>query len=317
MISTYREKIYAGVLGKCLGVYMGRPVEGWFYDRINQAFGEVYNFKHKAAGAPLIVPDDDISGTFAFFRALEDNGYPKDLTAKQIGDTWLNYLVENKTILWWGGLSRSTEHSAYIRLKEGIPAPQSGSIAQNGQSMAEAIGAEIFIDTWALVNPNQPELAVRMAKEAASVSHDGIAVSAACFLAAMESMAFEETNIDTLIDRGLSYVDDDLLHRLVADVRAQCRKSSDWHEVGEWIAANHGYEKYPGNCPMITNHLVVLSALLMGGDDFNKSIMIAASAVWDTDCNAGNVGCLNGIRLGLEGMTGEQILGALLQIGYM
>ena len=49
MISTYREKIYAGVLGKCLGVYMA-PVEGWFYDRINQAFGEVYNFKHKAAG---------------------------------------------------------------------------------------------------------------------------------------------------------------------------------------------------------------------------------------------------------------------------
>ena len=114
MISTYREKIYAGVLGICRGVYMGRPGEGWFYDRINQAFGEVYNFKHKAAGAPLIVPDDDISGTFAFFRALEDNGYPKDLTAKQIGDTWLNYLVENKTILWWGGLSRSTEHSAYI-----------------------------------------------------------------------------------------------------------------------------------------------------------------------------------------------------------
>ncbi|POP34515.1 ADP-ribosylglycohydrolase family protein [Lactonifactor longoviformis] len=304
MINTYREKIYAGVLGKCLGVYMGRPVEGWFYDRINQAFGEVYNFKHKAAGAPLIVPDDDISGTFAFFRALEDNGYPKDLTAKQIGDTWLNYLVENKTILWWGGLSRSTEHSAYIRLKEGIPAPESGSIAQNGQSMAEAIGAEIFIDTWALVNPNQPELAVRMAKEAASVSHDGIAVSAACFLAAMESMAFEETNMDVLIDRGLSYVDDGLLHRLVADVREQCRKASDWHEVREWIAANHGYEKYPGNCPMITNHLVVLAALLMGGDDFNKSIMIAASAGWDTDCNAGNVGCLNGIRLGLEGING-------------
>lgn len=29
--------------------------------------------------------------------------------------------------------------------------------------------------------------------------------------------------------------------------------------------------------------------------------MIASSAGWDTDCNSGNVGCLNGIRLGLEG----------------
>ena len=30
--------------------------------------------------------------------------------------------------------------------------------------------------------------------------------------------------------------------------------------------------------------------------------MIACSSGWDTDCNSGNVGCLNGIRLGLEGL---------------
>jgi len=303
MLKNYSEQIYAGVLGKCLGVYMGRPVEGWFYDKINKTFGEIYNYKHKAAGAPLIVPDDDISGTFAFFRALEDNGYPKDISARQIGDTWLNYLVENKTILWWGGLSRSTEHSAYIRLKEGVFAPQSGSIEMNGRSMAEAIGAEIFIDVWALVNPNNPKIAVKMAKEAASVSHDGIAISAACFLAAMESMAFEEKDIDKLIDRGLEYVEDPLLHQLVSDIREVCSEASDWHQVREWIAKNHDYGRYPGNCPMVTNHLTVLMSLLMGGDDFNKAVMIAASAGWDTDCNAGNVGCLNGIRLGLSAIN--------------
>jgi len=303
MLKKYANQIYAGVLGKCLGVYMGRPVEGWFYNKINTTFGEVYNYKHKAAGAPLIVPDDDISGTFAFFRALEDNGYSKDISARQIGDTWLNYLIENKTILWWGGLSRSTEHSAYIRLKEGVFAPRSGSIEMNGRSMAEAIGAEIFIDSWALVNPGNPQLAVKMAKEAASVSHDGIAISAACFLAAMESMAFAERDLDKLIDLGLTYVEDTLLHRLVYDIRKVCREASDWHQVREWIANNHDYEKYPGNCPMVTNHLVVLMSLLMGGDDFNKSVMIATSAGWDTDCNAGNVGCLNGIRLGLDALN--------------
>lgn len=303
VIKKYKEKIYAGVLGKCLGVYMGRPVEGWFYEKINSLLGEVYNYKNKAANAPLIVPDDDISGTFAFFRALEDNGYPKDITAKQVGDTWLNYLIENKTILWWGGLSRSTEHSAYIRLKEGISAPRSGSIEMNGKSMAEAIGAEIFIDAWALVNPGNPEMAVNMAREAASVSHDGIAVDAACFLAAMEAMAFEEKDIDVLLDKGLTYIDSPVLERLVADIRHQCREASDWHCVREWIEKNHGYEKYPGNCPMVTNHLVVLMALIMGGDDFQKSLMIATSAGWDTDCNAGNVGCLNGVRLGLAALN--------------
>ncbi len=41
---------------------------------------------------------------------------------------------------------------------------------------------------------------------------------------------------------------------------------------------------------------------MMAGDDFQRSLSIATSAGWDTDCNAGNVGCLNGIRLGLAGI---------------
>lgn len=302
MIHSYAESIYAGVVGKMLGVYLGRPVEGWTYEKINGNFGQVDFFINDRTGAPLIVPDDDISGTFVFVRALEDHGYPKDITAAQIGDAWLNYIIENKTILWWGGLSRSTEHTAYLRLKAGIEAPASGSIELNGRSMAEQIGAEIFIDTWALVNPGNPGLAAEMARKAASVSHDGIAVEAAVFLAAMEAMAFETRDLNTLIDRGLSYVQSDLLKQLVTDIREQCALHQDWRAVRNWIAKHHSYERYPGNCPMVTNHLVVLMALLLGGDDFQKSIAIAVSAGWDTDCNAGNVGCLNGIRLGLSGI---------------
>ena len=30
----FEEKVYAGVLGKIIGVYLGRPFEGWNYDRI-------------------------------------------------------------------------------------------------------------------------------------------------------------------------------------------------------------------------------------------------------------------------------------------
>lgn len=301
-MTPFANDIYAGVLGKLLGVYFGRPVEGWTYEKIMNRFGEIHYYKNSYTGAPLIVPDDDISGTFAFYRALEDNGYSENITAKQIGDSWLNYIIENKTILWWGGLSRSTEHTAYLRLKNGIEAPYSGSVELNGRSMAEQIGSQIFIDTWAMVNPNNPALAAKMAKEAASVSHGGIAIDAAVYLAVMESMAFTEKDVNTLLDRGLDYVESDLLRSLIADIREQCAKTDDWHQVRQWIADNHGYERYPGNCPMVTNHLVVLMAILMAGDDFEKSISIASTAGWDTDCNAGNVGAFNGIRLGLAGI---------------
>ena len=300
-IIRFKNDIYAGVLGKIIGVYLGRPVEGWTYEAIRDTFGEINYYKNHRTGAPLIVPDDDISGTFAFFRSLEDNKFDPGIRAEQIGDSWLNYIIENETILWWGGLSRSTEHTAYLRLKNGIRAPKSGSIQLNGRSMAEQIGSEIFIDTWAMANPGNPERAAKMAREAASVSHDGIAVDAAVYLAVMESMAFVEKDIDRLLDAGLAYIENPEFIRLVGAVREQCAKASDWREVRQWIAENHGYEKYPGNCPMVTNHLTLLTAFIMGGDDFHKSCMIACSSGWDTDCNSGNVGCLNGIRLGLEG----------------
>lgn len=302
-IKKYQNQIYAGVLGKIIGVYLGRPIEGWSFEKIQDTFGEVYYYKNHKTGAPLIVPDDDISGTFAFFRALEDQGYRQDITAAQIGDAWLNYIVENETILWWGGLCRSTEHTAYLRLKQGIKAPQSGSEKLNGRSMSEQIGSQIFIDTWALANPNNPQRTADMAKKAASVSHDGLAVDAAVYLAVMESMAFEEQDMDRLLDAGLKYVHNEFFTGLVQELRSRCAKAKDWREVRAWIAAEHGYEKYPGNCPMVTNHLALLMALIMGGDDFHKACMIACSAGWDTDCNSGNVGALNGIRLGLNGFN--------------
>lgn len=308
-IERYKNDIYSGVLGKIIGVYLGRPIEGWSYEKIRDVFGEVYYYKNHMTGAPLIVPDDDISGTFAFIRTLEDSGYNPKISAETIGNGWLNYIIENKTILWWGGLSRSTEHTAYLHLKDGIKAPKSGSLELNGRSMAEQIGSEIFIDTWALVNPGNPMRTAQMARAAASVSHDGIAIDAAVFLAVMESLAFEEKDINKLLDMGLGYIENEQLKTLIAQLREQCAKASDWHEVRNWIAEYHGYDKYPGNCPMVTNHLTLLMAFIMGGDDFNKACMIACSAGWDTDCNSGNVGCLNGIRLGLDGF----IKGADLQ----
>ena len=31
--ADYTERVYAGVLGKIIGVYLGRPFEGWTYVR--------------------------------------------------------------------------------------------------------------------------------------------------------------------------------------------------------------------------------------------------------------------------------------------
>lgn len=302
-IKRFENQIYAGVLGKIIGVYLGRPVEGWSYEKIQETFGEVKYYVHDKVGVPLIVADDDISGTFAFFRAIEDNQYNKNISAKAFGDTWLNYIIENKTILWWGGLGRSTEHTAFLNLKNGIEAPLSGSIETNGKTLAEQIGAQIFIDAIAMTCPDNPDLAVDLVRKASSVSHDGVAVEAACHLAALEAMAFTEKNIDLLLDRAIKYINNQQLIDVIVDVRDICKKESNWRKVREYLEPKYGYDVFPGCCHMVPNHAMVIASIILGGDDFQKSISIASSAGWDTDCNAGNVGAFNGIRLGINGIN--------------
>ena len=275
-IKQYENQIYAGVLGKILGVYLGRPVEGWSYQKIQDTFGEVSYYVHNKVGVPLIVADDDISGTFAFFRAIADNGFKKETTAEEFGRTWLNYIIENKTILWWGGLGRSTEHTAFLNLKNGIEAPMSGSIAVNGKTLAEQIGAQIFIDAIAMACPNDPKTAVKLVRAAASVSHDGLAVDAACHLAALEALAFEEKDIDVLLDKASAYIENEKLKAIIADVRDICSKEKDWRKVRAYLDPKYGYEVYPGCCHMVPNHVMVIAFIILGGDDFQKSITIAS-----------------------------------------
>jgi ADP-ribosylglycohydrolase len=304
--NDYLERVYAGVLGKIIGVYLGRPFEGWTHQRIETELGEIWNYVHEQFDVPLVVADDDISGTFTFLRALPDHGGSADLTPEQIGLTWLNYIVENRTILWWGGMGNSTEHTAFLRLTSGIPAPMSGAIATNGKTVAEQIGAQIFIDGWALVCPGNPGLAAELARKAASVSHDGEAIYAAQLVAAMEAQAFIDPRIDQLIETGLSYLPPDcLITQLVNDVRDWSRRDEDWRLTRERIENTYGYAKFPGNCHVVPNHAIIILSLLYSDDDFRRALMIANTSGWDTDCNSGNVGCLMGIKNGLTAIDAK------------
>jgi ADP-ribosylglycohydrolase len=299
----YVERVYAGVLGKIIGVYLGRPFEGWTYDRIMTELGEIHYYVHERLQKPLLVTDDDITGTFTFLRALPDYGHSRDLTPAQIGQTWLNYIIEGRTILWWGGLGNSTEHTAYLRLKRGIPAPRSGSIEFNGKVVAEQIGAQIFIDGWGMIAPGDPELAADFARRAASVSHDGEAIYGAQVIAAMEAQAFVEPNIHKLLDTATALIPkNSIIYRLIQDVREWHLQDEDWRKTRERIVTQYGYDQYGGNCHIVPNHALIILALLYGEDDFQKSLRIVNTCGWDTDCNSGNVGCLLGIKNGLAGI---------------
>ncbi|MDD4698878.1 MAG: ADP-ribosylglycohydrolase family protein [Oscillospiraceae bacterium] len=288
-----------------MGVFYGRPIEGWPYEKIKSVFGDVDHYVYNEAHTPLIVADDDLSGTFTFFNTIEDSKNIEKLMPQDFGETWLNYIIEDKTIFWWGGLGRSTEHTAYIRLKQGLKAPHSGSIKTNGCAVAEQIGAQIFIDAFAMMCPNDPEKTRHFIKQAAEVSHDGIAVESACFIGALEALAFGERDINKLLDEALRYSKSDKMNEIMSNVREECLKNTDWRIVREWLDKRYGYNLYPGNCHVVPNLSLILSSLILGGDSFQKAMNIVVSSGWDTDCNGANLGCINGIRLGLSEINKE------------
>src|SRR5690606_26481599 len=207
------EKIYAGFIGKAIGVRLGAPVEPtiWSYERIQKTYGEVTqylrDFKNFAA-------DDDTNGPVYFIRALRDYGL--DATAEDVGRTWLNYAAEEHGMYWWGGFGTSTEHTAYRNLRAGIPAPLSGAIATNGHTVAEHIGGPIFIDSWGWVNPGNPKKAAEMSARAASVAHDGEGLNGARFCAAAIAAAFDLSTIEEVIEAGLATIDAKSLYAGVA-----------------------------------------------------------------------------------------------------
>jgi len=306
MIKNYEQQVYAAVLGKIIGVYLGRPYEGWDKARIEQKWGEIDRYVHEDMNVPLVVADDDISGTFAFVNILEDSGLYADTPDELFGENWLNFLMEGKTVLWWGGVSHSTEHTAFINLKQGVKSPQSGSIALNGKEVAEQIGAQIFIDAFGMVAPGDPALAATLARRAASVSHDGEAVNAAIVVAVMVSLGFVHHDIHTLLDLALAHIPaDSLIAAIHRDVRAWAKKDRDWRKTYERINAKYGYKTYGGNCHVVPNHAIMVMAWAYSDNNFFKALKIICTAGWDTDCNAANVGSVMALVVGLDGICAD------------
>lgn len=301
MKQEYIEQIYAGWLAKIIGIRLGAPIEGWTYEKIKNTYGDLRDYPvdyHEFAA------DDDSNGPLFFLRALEEGRHGFELEAQDVAEALLNYAPFEHGFFWWGGYGISTEHTAYLNLRNQVPAPRSGSIEQNGHATAEQIGGQIFIDTWGLVTPGNPDLAAKYAKKAASVTHDGNGIYGGIFVAVCISYAFEEKDIRKIIEKGLSYIPEDCEYaRVVRAVMAfYDQHPENWRDCFHYIYENYGYDKYPGNCHIIPNIAVMILGLLYGKGDFSDTLNITNMCGWDTDCNVGNVATIMGVRNGLDGI---------------
>ncbi len=299
MKQTVTEKIYMGLLGMEAGMRLGIPFESpyWNYEDIRRLYPDIRGYTRSY---PHFAADDDINGPIIFLRTLTDDPDAVDFTARQAGETWLNYTRFEKGMFWWGGEDISTEHRVYRNLKRGIEAPFSGSSKENGKTASEQIGGQIFVDTWGLVCPGDPKRAASFARTAASVSHDGEGLNGAAFIAACIAAAFECSSVDEVLDAGLSELPLDCEYRRAVEALREfyLLHPDDFHLARDYIAQNWGQEKYPGACHIIPNAAVCVLALLYGEGKFDRSIEISVMCGFDTDSNASTVGTILGVLKG-------------------
>ncbi|MBQ6335252.1 MAG: ADP-ribosylglycohydrolase family protein [Erysipelotrichaceae bacterium] len=315
----YLEKVYASWLGKLIGIRLGSPVEGWSHEKIMADFGDKEGY---LVDYDIYAADDDSNGPLFFVRALLDE---EELTTENIGDCFLNYLQEYRGFFWWGGVGVSTEHTAYENLKNGIKAPKSGSVEQNGQAIAEQIGGQIFSDCWGYVAGYDIDLAKKLAAMASSVTHDRCGIEGGIFVATAIALAMQKDDIHEVIDEALEYLNKDLEYYQVAKdiIRFYKENKTDWQECLKYIQDNYGYDKYPGVCHIIPNTALMVMAMCYGENDFDKTLTMLNRSGWDTDCNCGNVGSIMGALLGLDGIDEKwirpinDIVNASSAIGYL
>lgn len=303
MLENYLEKVYSGIIGMNMGIRLGAPVEPavWTYERIRDTYGDITGYVKEYRN---FAADDDANGPVYFLRALRDDARDRELLPQDVARAWLNYTREGVGMFWWGGYGVSTEHTAYLNLKNKVPAPKSGSAGQNGKTLSEQIGGQIFIDTWGLCNPGNPKQAARYGETAASVSHDGEGLYGARFMCACIAEAFVSDDILHIIKTGLAQIPEDSVYAAVAGAVMDFygKHPEDFRACREFLEREWGYDRYGGVCHIIPNAGVCVLAMLYGKGDFARTIEIATMCGWDTDCNAGNVGTILGVMCGPEGL---------------
>jgi ADP-ribosylglycohydrolase len=322
------DKIYGGWLGRCAGCLLGKPVEGLNREQIemwlkianaypledyfppindlsedapkwlrNRLFHLDSMLKKTGMGVlrgqiSCMARDDDIDYTIINLHVLENYGL--NFTTINVGEVWLHLLPYMQVY--------TAERAAYRNLVNGLEPPET-AIYMN--PYREWIGAQIRADMWGYVAPGNPELAAELAYRDARLSHLKNGIYGEMFISAMISAAFTISNIEEIIEIGLSVIPKkSRLAEAIRDVMRLSKEYEDWKDVWNKISEKYGHYHFVHT---INNAAIVTMGLLYGEGDYGKSISISVMGGWDTDCNGATTGSIIGVILGAKNLPDKWI----------
>jgi ADP-ribosylglycohydrolase len=246
----------------------------------------INNVKH-------MVEDDDMNYTIIGLDIVRKYGY--DFTPDDVSESWLMNLPVLHTC--------TAERIAYKNLLNLVPPPRSATYRN---VYREWIGAQIRADFFGYINPGNPEKAAEMAWRDASISHVKNGIYGEMWVAAMLAAAAVTDDIEMVIMAGLAEIPgNSRLADGVLRVLSWKKGSVGWDTAIDRIHQEFNEENPHHWCHTIPNAMIVAAGLLYGEADFEKSIGIAVTAAFDTDCNGATVGSIMGMIQGANDLPGK------------
>ena len=307
------DKIKGAWAGRICGCMLGKPLEGQPLNYRNKVFKAANNlpitrylykketpievFEEKEhydncffVDNFCVMPgDDDTNYTVLSMRLYEK--YGENFTSDDVLDFWLLQLPFLAVC--------TAERVAYKNALHGIGAPQSALI---NNPYREYIGAQVRVDFYGYVHHGQPEKAIFAAWKDGRISHVKNGLYGGMLIAAITSLATCFDNTYDLVKRALDYIPkNSRLKKYCNDVITLYDSGEDFDGVLNYIRTQFPNETNLHTwVHVIPNALIVISALLYGKSDFSKSITLAVSAGFDTDCNGATVGSIVGLMNGFS-----------------
>ena len=321
-LEEYRDKVLGCWMGKNIGGTLGAPFE--WRRQVNQ----VSFYSQDLQGEPL--PNDDLDIQLLWLVALEEMGL--DLDAHTLAEYWTLYVTPH-----W-----SEYGTAKINMRAGLTPPLSGTLHNEYK---DSCGAFIRSEIWACIAPGCPSTAAHYAYQDAILDHgDGEGVYGEIFCAALESAAFVEKDLPTLIEIGLSYIPEDCgVAKAIGDAVNSYKAGKTWLEARENILEKYrgltffnlrdhtseedwqkGFGDGQRGWDVPSNIGMLIIGLLYGEGDFSQTVCTAVNCGEDTDCTGATAGSIWGILHGCKNIPqkwiapiGHKIKTACLNLGEL
>lgn len=305
------DRVHGAWLGRAVGCLLGKPVEkiprrgireilestgswpltAYFTAKdlpTDTATRWPWNRRSRATSLREVIDgmpeDDDLNFALLAMQVVEDHG--KSFTTDDVAVAWLDGLPAGRVF--------TAERVAYRNLLDGLEPP---ATANRRNPFREWIGAQIRADVYGWILPGRPHEAAELAWRDARLSHTRNGLYGSMFVAAVSAAAVVTTEIDTVLDAGVSVLPPDSryaeavrLAREVAATESDPERAMDRLEVAygdlHWVH--------------VLNNAALVVLSLASGRDFERSICQAVSGGWDTDSNGATVGSVAGALAGFE-----------------